>query len=92
MLECPVHDFPNHLKSQSVSDLDHYLGFGTLLSFALSPVQALLTKKAGDASFLNKLLTELVFIFYKVDHTGKRGPWSHGCLVCAGRFCLHQSE
>ncbi len=92
MLECPVHDFPNHLKSQSVSDLDHYSGFGTLLSLALSPVEALLTKKAGVASFLNKLLTELVFIFYRVDHTGKRGPWLHGCPTYAGRFCLHLSE
>ena len=74
MLECPVHDFPNHLKSQSVSDLDHYSGLGTLLSLAFSPVQALLTKKAGRASFLNKLLTELVFIFYKVDHTDEQDP------------------
>ena len=41
-----VHGFPNHPKSQSVSDLDHYPGFGTLLSLAFSPVQALLIKKS----------------------------------------------
>ena len=74
MLERFVYGFSNHLKSQSVSDLDHYLGFGTLLSFALSPVQALL-QKSWRRQLSKQALTELVFIFYRVDHTGKRGPW-----------------
>ena len=34
-----------------VSDLDYYPGFGTLLSLALSPVQALLRKKLATPAF-----------------------------------------